>query len=256
MKTGWLESDLQFLQIEGTDAADYLHRMTTNEVKGLPVGEGLYQAILNRKGMVRSLFFLFHLEPQKFLAMIPPQLLQKTEEILNKGKFIEKVTVKNVSGEWSLVRVIGTKPEKTGPTPTVWQDPLFKVPVWNILAPRNQFQGFKNLPVISQEAFKILRMESGIPEYGIDIDETHILLEAGLPQFYKRQKGCYPGQEVIERILAYGKGRTPKRLVTLFQEGEQKTPAGEKIEVTSRAFNPLTGKTVFLGYQTTHGVDS
>ena len=67
---------------------------------------------------------------------------------------------------------------------------------------------------------RLLHQSVGFPEYGVDIDETHMILEIKTPIAYQRNKGCYPGQEVVERILAYGKGKTPKTICTLSAEGQ------------------------------------
>ena len=58
---------------------------------------------------------------------------------------------------------------------------------------------------IDEDTFELLRVESGVPKYGIDMDEKTIALEAGLgPTHISFTKGCYVGQEVIARIDSRG----------------------------------------------------
>ena len=55
------------------------------------------------------------------------------------------------------------------------------------------------------EAFEIARVESGIPRFGVDMDESNLPPEAGLEaEAISYTKGCYIGQEVISRVRAYG----------------------------------------------------
>jgi folate-binding protein YgfZ len=253
------------LLIDGPDAPSYLQRMLTNEVLNFPVGDGRYNALLDRKGMVLSLFYLYRLADQRFYAVTPPQLTEKTLALLTKMKVIEKMTLKDESASRGLLFLIGPKAESLLPKTAaedllIWKEEIFGPPLWNISGGRDEIGKLyadlssKATP-LSADAVRLMRMKIGFPEYGIDIDETHILLEAGVPYAYKRQKGCYPGQEVIERILAYGKGRTPKSLCTLTLSGKLEikpkteifAATGEKAgTVTSALYDPLEEKTVVL----------
>ncbi len=216
--------------------------MVTNEVTQCPVGEGRHNALLDRKGMVLSLFYLHRSSADAFHVVTPPQLTEKTLGLFRKYKIVEKLVVDDVTGEWGCTQVIGKIP----PTPLLqrgatggfsWTDTFYKLPVWNIVYPKGERPSLP-FPMISKAAFDLLRIESGIPEYGVDIDETRILLEANLDHCYKRQKGCYPGQEVIERILAYGKGRTPRKIVTLYTEGKR--------EIPNAIYDPLQNRTLVM----------
>lgn len=246
------DADSAHLLIEGIDAASFLQRMVTNDVASLAIGKGQQNALLDRKGMVLSLFYLLRTKENSFHAILPALLLKKTEEILKKMVFLSKVTLTDVTKNWGGLKVIGSLPpslQKRG-----MGGDFILVPKTEIAALKKQLA----LPEISKTAFDLLRMEAGIPEYGVDIDETHILLEANLPQTFKRNKGCYPGQEVVERIMAYGQGRTPKRLCALSIEGEHLVTKGTEIlepsgthkvgVITSALYNPLEQKTIVLAY--------
>jgi len=255
------------LLIEGVDAPPFLQRMLTHEVTKLPVGEGRYNALLDRKGMVLSLFYLYRLGEQRFYAVTPPQLTEKTLGLLTKMKVIEKMTLKDESPARGLLLLIGPKAESLLPKTTaedllIWREDFFGPPLWNISGAKETIKRLhgdlssKATP-LSDQAVRLMKMAAGFPEYGVDIDETHILLEANVPYAYQRQKGCYPGQEVIERILAYGKGRTPRSLVPLKLEGKGEIPpktevftsAGERAGmITSSLYDPLENKTVSMAY--------
>lgn len=101
-----------------------------------------------------------------------------------------------------------------------------------------------------------LRVESGFPRYGVDMDETTIPIEAGLEdRAFDHDKGCYTGQEVVVRILH--RGRVNWRLRALrFGDLDAKPgdklfePGGAKVRgrVTSVAESPRFGQRIGLGY--------
>ena len=78
-----------------------------------------------------------------------------------------------------------------------------------------------------------VRIESGRPRFGVDMDTDTIPLEAGLEErAISRSKGCYVGQEVIVRVQDRGQGRVAKRLVGLtFDAGAPVPPAGARDSV-------------------------
>lgn len=264
----------QFL-VSGPDAPGFLHRMLSNEVQKLAVGEGRYQGLLDRKGMTLSLFYLRRLADQEFLGVTPPQLTEKTIGILNKMKFIEKVQIRDVSQERGLLFLIGPKADEfrarvAGEDFATWEDTAF-VPPWVVVSgPRDALRSSysslgETIPSLSDTAFRLIRMAAGFPEYGVDLGESSILLETAIPVTHQRNKGCYPGQEVIERISTYGKGRAPRRLIHLAIPGEKALEPGMGLNlkdgtaagrITSALFDPLDQVThVMASVETKHSDD-
>jgi folate-binding protein YgfZ len=105
------------------------------------------------------------------------------------------------------------------------------------------------------DALEILRIEAGVPRYGVDIDETKVVLETGLDDAVSFTKGCYIGQEIIARI--HFRGHVAKRLagIVLDAEGEVRpedkirTPEGKEIGwITSSVYSPRMRCRVALGY--------
>ena len=72
---------------------------------------------------------------------------------------------------------------------------------------------------VGEEAQNILRIEAGIPRYGADFTEDNLLLEVGLDDAVSFSKGCYLGQEVVERIRS--RGHVNKKLAGLTLEGQE-----------------------------------
>ena len=109
---------------------------------------------------------------------------------------------------------------------------------------------------ISNDVFEVLRIESGIPKYGVDMDETTIVPELGLQEMISYTKGCYIGQEIIARI--HFRGHVAKRLIGLVASPESAglSPGAElksrdgknSGKVTSVTFSPKLQKRIGLGY--------
>lgn len=104
-----------------------------------------------------------------------------------------------------------------------------------------------------------LRIEAGRSQWGHDLGDDVIPLEAGLlDRAISTSKGCYVGQEIVIRILHRGGGRVAKRLVTLAFDPSVVEAPGQKAplehggvvvgHITSAALSPGRGCVVALGY--------
>ena len=105
------------------------------------------------------------------------------------------------------------------------------------------------------EALEILRIEAGVPLYGVDMDETNVVTEAALDDAVSYTKGCYVGQEIIARIKY--RGHVAKKLSGLMLEQAVKLDAGAVVasaegkevgRVTSATYSPHLGRTIALAY--------
>ena len=105
-----------------------------------------------------------------------------------------------------------------------------------------------------EDAFRIVRLEHGKPRYGEDISERYLAQEANQTDALHFHKGCYLGQEIVERLRSRGliqrvlkpleiDGQRPPEPRTKLQIGG--SPAAE---ITSAAYSPALGKVVALGY--------
>ncbi len=103
-------------------------------------------------------------------------------------------------------------------------------------------------------ALEILRIEAGVPRYGVDMDETNVVTEAALDDAVSYTKGCYVGQEIIARIKY--RGHVAKKLSGLLFErgvgvesGATISVAGKEVgKVTSVTYSPHLGRTIALAY--------
>ena len=95
---------------------------------------------------------------------------------------------------------------------------------------------------VGADAQEILRVEAGIPRYGVDFTEDHLLLEVGLEQAVSFTKGCYLGQEVVERIRS--RGHVNKKLFGLLIAGDAAVRAGSVIEAEGKSVGSVTSSVI------------
>jgi folate-binding protein YgfZ len=116
-------------------------------------------------------------------------------------------------------------------------------------------KAFESSPVwVGAAAQEILRVEAGIPRYGVDMDQDNLLLETGLESHVSFSKGCYLGQEVVERIRS--RGHVNKKLSGIVLEGSDPAEPGGRIyggekeigAVTSSVISPHLNAPIALAY--------
>ena len=107
------------------------------------------------------------------------------------------------------------------------------------------------------QALEMIRIEAGIPRFGVDMDETNLAPEAGLDsRAISYSKGCYIGQEVIARIRTYGQVAKSLRGLVLSDDLAELPRRGEKLRhgdkevgfITSAVRSPTIPANVALGY--------
>ena len=104
------------------------------------------------------------------------------------------------------------------------------------------------------EDARAVRIENGKPRYGEDIRETSLPQETQQMHALSFTKGCYLGQEIVERIRA--QGHVNKLLVRLAVEAAEPVAVGIKLtaegkeagEITSSVRSPRSGRVAALGY--------
>jgi len=108
---------------------------------------------------------------------------------------------------------------------------------------------------LSHATAEVLRIEAGIPRYGVDMDETTILTETNLDDAVSYTKGCYLGQEIVIRIKH--RGHVAKKITGITFPDEAEIENGAKIlslddkeigRITSSTFSPALNRTIALGY--------
>ena len=108
---------------------------------------------------------------------------------------------------------------------------------------------------ISNATLDTLRIEAGVPFYGIDMNENNVVTETNLDDAVSFTKGCYLGQEIIVRIKH--RGHVAKKLSGVVLDDSTPVPRNSKIisiegkeigRVTSSTFSPRLDRAIALGY--------
>jgi aminomethyltransferase len=124
--------------------------------------------------------------------------------------------------------------------------------LWRELAERVRLHGGGPS---GMEALNSIRLECGTPWFGTDYDDRQIPHEAGLEHSHiSYEKGCYTGQEIVERVRS--RGHVNRRLTELRFFADVAPASGTKLTldgneigiVTSTAFSPRIGQPIGLGY--------
>ena len=108
---------------------------------------------------------------------------------------------------------------------------------------------------VGYAALEILRIEAGVPRYGVDMDESNVVTETALDDAVSYTKGCYVGQEIIARIKY--RGHVAKKLTGVVFEQPVKVAVDATIDsadgkeagrITSVTYSPRLGRTIALAY--------
>lgn len=246
------------VEVSGKEAAEFLNNQTTNDILQIQEGQGVAAALLDRKAQVHAYFSCHRLGGSFWLFMEKAQIPTLLER-LETYHFSEDVAFRDYSDEKAVFTVQGPLSWKllrgglaNGPTqkPSEYgilrTDSLFGVPAlilrrtltgeegcWLMVNPAEAdrlMEGLQkageplSLAEITPEAMDVLRVEAGIPLYGVEMDEGTLLPETGLERVaVSYTKGCFPGQEVVAKVKTYGS--VPKALVGLvFSPNTQALP--------------------------------
>jgi len=270
--------------VSGADRVRFLQGMVSNDVEGLSPGHGTYALLLNVQGQILADLRIF-CEPDRFLMETDADLRPKVMQTLERYIIMDEVDLEILDecalafqgprargllertlhvdlpelGEYGHFRtnyagfpVCVLRATSTGEAGyEVWTRADGVMGVWG--AACGQAPSYEMLPC-GTEALETLRIEAGIPRYGADFGEDTLPLEAGLTNALSFSKGCYVGQEIVER--ARSRGHVNWQLVGLFVESDRPPAAGEKLmaegkeigEITSACASPSLGKTIALAY--------
>lgn len=256
-------SDWELLRVSGKERITFLHNMTTINVRDLPDHHATYGLTLTDRGKIQADFWLYRADPFVWL-LFQPTLGTKTQAFLERYIIMEDVVIENVSGEWGAFLLIGSvaKAVLELKSEVGWGFSGRGIASQNFyfITPKNLITLFQekilalDIPLLPDPLYEILRIESGIPRYGIDFNESNIPWEARLDEAIHHGKGCYIGQEIVER--AFSRGEIKKELFQFRMKGERSIPLGTKLFiddheagfVTSSAVLPDSQNVVGLAY--------
>jgi tRNA-modifying protein YgfZ len=256
---------------KGEDRKRLLHAMTTNHIEQLTPGQGAYAFFLTAQGRIIADAIVLCRE-EDLLLLLEAGTRELVYQHLDKYIIADDVTLRDVTDELAEAAVEGPGArdwllQQGAPAPeepfswAAWADAIVirasvtGAPGWRIVAPAAHLDSLLSaLPAADFEAVEAVRLEHAHPRYGADITDRNLVQETGQMHAVSFSKGCYLGQEIVERVRSRGqvnKLLTPLRirLETAPTPGTQ-ILAGEKVagEITSAAWSPAEGCVRALSY--------
>jgi tRNA-modifying protein YgfZ len=263
------------LRVTGRDRARLLHNVTSNEVKKLAAGSGCYAFLLTPQGRIQADLNLFCFADH-FLIDTEPELRETVPRLILKYKVADQVEVEDItSATWAIAIEGPTAAQALTAAGTPAPFELYSHLPWGECTVANISEtaqpGFRifgpathpppTLDAItraSEADVRQVRIENGRPRFGEDIRETSLPQETGQMHAVSFQKGCYIGQEIVERIRA--QGHVNKHLVRLAMEASAPPSPGTKLmadgkevgEITSAVCSPEFGVAVLANVRVPH----
>ncbi|MHB8540725.1 MAG: CAF17-like 4Fe-4S cluster assembly/insertion protein YgfZ [Candidatus Acidiferrales bacterium] len=287
------------ISFTGQDRARYLNAMLTNNIRDLAPGRGNISLLLSPQGRILAEAETLALEDRLLVvsyAMIRERLVQTFDKFI----IMDDVTLEDLTDRSGTLALEGPKapnivrelcdfdinslPELShaekqiaGMICRIVKRSLGGVAGAEFITSRENLVTLWNLLLeavrrhgggpVGYEALNVLRLEAGIPWYGVDFDENQIPHQAALEKTHINfSKGCYTGQEIVERVRS--RGHIQRQRVMLRFAGDAIPSAGEPLFavsaegnaevraelraevgfVTSAAKSPATGAAIGMGY--------
>ena len=274
------------LRLTGNDRAAYLHRIISNDVEGLAVGEGNYATILTNRGKIIADMNVYVFEDSIDIETNPETRSILYQE-LDKYLIADDVTIEDFTERIGAVGIHGPKsaellrevygfdvgdlPEHHSVVHEIDGRRIVCVRAnetgevgYNLCTPSESVEWLWDTALTKGRAFgaqpvglttlNSLRIEGGIPRHGSELDDSIFPGEAELEGAISYEKGCYIGQEIVARMKYRGH---PNRLLRGFEIASDTPPQGgarlfdgdkEVGWITSAVVSPTFGKTIGLGY--------
>ena len=276
-----------YLRFNGPDRARYLNAILTNDIKNLEAGRGIASLFLNPQGRILaeietyaeadSLFCVSYamiretLVPalDKFIIMDDVTLGDETEKfgtlelegpraaiVTRSIATLDLAELQDLEFREVLVRGISCRMSKHSPGGVPGAE--FLVPrenlarLWETLEEAVASTGGRPM---GYQALSALRLEQGVPWFGYDFGDKQIPHEAGLERSHISYiKGCYTGQEIVERVRS--RGQVNRVRVLLKFESSEPPAAGASLTVdgkevghiTRSGFSPILQAPIGMGY--------
>lgn len=254
---GFREQKRGLIVVRGSEAVQFLNGMITNDAAKLADGAQMSAAFPNAQGRLLA-FVRVRRAGDKFLFETAEATREKVFQNLYRFTFAGDFFVEDWSESYTYFEILNSGVQLANPDSIVFESKSgadFFVPNDGAENFRSELQKINGVE-LSAELYEVLRIENGVPLYGVDMDETTVVLETGLDEAVSFQKGCYIGQEIIARI--HFRGHVAKKLSGLiFDEQTGSINPGDEIKstegknagrVTSVTFSPRLEKTIALAY--------
>src|SRR5882757_571844 len=256
-QTGWI-------RVTGEDRVRWLNGMVTNSIQQLQDGEGNYNFLLSVQGRIQGDATIFA-EPDALLMETAASQVKVLMPLLDRFIIMDDVELADATGFQSgllvagpkaaslLVRIglnvegLGILQKRTMPWNTTQvgvlhvESPL--IPRFELWADADitpkLFEALQNAGAVlcAAQSLEWLRILEGTPLYGTDIRDRELHQETGQTRALHFAKGCYLGQEIVERIRSRG---NVHRIFSAFRLDGELPLAGATLEADNKPVGELT----------------
>lgn len=274
-------------ELSGKDRVQYLHAITSNDIKSLADGRRILALLLNPQGRILAELEIYA-RPEKLLALTHASRRGSTLALLKKYVIGSKVVIEDVTDRMGSLAVEGPRAatviEKVCgisldslPEFSIRDVTVDRASCWllrrshfgnlgaELFAPRESLSSLwqtalaevraQNGEPMGMETLNSLRLEAGLPWFPADFNDAMIPHEAVLETTHiSFNKGCYTGQEIVERVRSRGHVNR-KRVLLKFSTSVPPAP-GTKLRVgdaeigvvTSAGHSPRESTAIGMGY--------
>ena len=278
------------LCLTGGDRIRFLHGQVTNDIKKLRPGEGCYAALVTAKGKMESDLNIFNLADE-ILLDFEPGLTTAVTQRLEKYIVADDVQLVDAAPYYGLVSIQGPKSSDVvqalglfQPLPTnafsslkvsdttlgeiyLANHPRLGTSGFDLFIPNHSLNAVADKLIAAArerdgqpcgwQAFETARIEAGIPRFGADMNDSCLPLECNIEsRAVVYNKGCYIGQEIINRIHSVGHVNKELRGLLLTSPTGVHAAPGDKLchqnqeagQLTSVTPSPVLQTDIALGY--------
>ena len=252
------------IALTGTDRTRWLNGMVTNNIRDLAVGRGVYAFLLNPQGRILGDLYAYN-RGDSLMVDTDQVQLEKVLQVFDKYIIMDDVEVANISDELTAIGIAGPDSrkvlsaagiehlalEKLQFVSVTWQDTSLTIvrgdnesvesyELW--LEPAKVSAVWEALvraraEVVHGVALEMFRIASGIPRYAHDIRERDLPQETEQARALNFSKGCYIGQEIVERIRS--RGAVHRKFTGFHVDGPLPAP-GTKIQAGGKEVGETT----------------
>jgi len=250
------------IRVTGEDRARLLHAMTTNHVQQMKPGEGLYAFFLNAQGRILADAYILCF-PDHLLLDTEPETREPLFQHLDRFIIADDATLEDVTEETYCLGLEGPKSSETAqaaalPPPNHryshvdWEDATVAalamtghgLRIYGLLGRRDEVvQSLEAAGAIaaSHQDAEAARIHNFRPRYGHDITENSLPQETQQMHALHFQKGCYLGQEIVERIRS--RAHVNKTLMGFSMSGPSVPAPGTNLSAGGKAAGKVTSVT-------------
>jgi folate-binding protein YgfZ len=259
-------ADRAALIVRGRDRSSWLNGLVTCDLARLGPTDGAYGLLVEKKGRIQTDFFAIPSRAGDALALaVPRELRGGILEMLDHYLIMEDAELEAGDlGFWQLHGPRACEAADAIGAPFSGRLDLLGVGGAVVGAPQGEASAFAERlrsavermggAVTDEATWEAIRIERGLPRFGVEVDPTLYPQEASLEKLaVSFEKGCYLGQEVV--YMLENRGHVKRKLVPLEIEGSTPPAKGEPVttaegtpvgDVKSSVIGPLSGKPVAL----------